>query len=182
MPLAEDFDFQPVTKAIEYRGKPLGTFRGLTYTDIMVLVRENLVPMQQAVRELSPGGAVDKILHGQSYGQVAMACLAVNPDLSAKIMAIASDEPNLEKTIGQMKRMPFALQMLVLVEVIQLTLEDAGGPLGLGLLLIKLVTANNPKLGGLLNSWMQTKLSDLSEALSPLTNQSLASIETSGTA
>lgn len=182
MPLAEGFDFQPATKAIEYAGKPLGTFRGLTYTDIMVLVRDNLKAMQQAVRDIAPGGQVDRILHGQSYGQIALACLAANPELAARIMAIASDELDLEKTVAIMQRLPFALQLMVLSEIIQLTLEDVGGPLGLGLLLIRVVTANNPNLGASLNSWMGRIQNMLSEKLSPLTNQSLASIEASGTA
>lgn len=179
MPLAENLDFQPETKTIEYKGKPLGTFRGLTYNDLVVLVRDNLPAMQAAARDLAPRGDVDKILHGQSYAEIALACVTANPDLVAKIMALAADE---QDKIATFKLFPFALTISVMAEVIRLTLEDVGGPLGLGLLLIKVVTGQNPDLGALMTSWLKRIERLITDPAQNLMNQSLASIEASGTA
>lgn len=187
MPLARGY--RPEQVEIKVRGEALGSFRGLNATDLMVLVRDNLMPMRDAIRAMSPNGQVDRILHGQTYADLALAAMSADPHLICRIIAMCADEEDLDEAQALVEKYSFSAQMLILSEIVRLTLEDAGGPLGLLTLIAKATGLASPETASLINSWSAKIRSALNERLrggqdlfNGTTTPSLASTETHGTA
>lgn len=190
MPLSVGTDWRPEYVEIKNaNGEALGTFRGLNYTDLMVLVRDNLTVIRVAIRAMSPNGEIDRILHGQSYVDLAAAAFSANPYLGCRLMAMCSDEEDLDRAASIIGRFPFPVQMQILAEIFRMTLEDAGGPLGLLALLGRAVGMVSPETASLVRSWsgkistvINEKLLAGNAMLEEMANPLSASTETSGTA
>lgn len=191
MPLSVGKDWRPEYVTINGKDdEALGTFRGLNFTDLMVLVRDNIVAIRISVRAMSPNGQIDRIIHGQSYADLAMSILSANPDLVCRMMAMCSDEDDLDFAADVIRRFGFAVQMQILTEIIRMTLEDAGGPLGLLTMLGRAVGMVSPETASLVRSWSEKIANALNEKLLGqnaaidgfLTTQLSGSTETQGTA
>lgn len=131
MPLA---DFTPERKTIMWKDKALVSVRGLTFTDISALARAHIDAANSIYNDITKtDGAVPLSV---DYGSIALKIITSDPDLAARVIVRASDEEG-EESIVSVIRMPLSLQILILLEILTLTFEDVGGPLGLLALVMK---------------------------------------------
>lgn len=116
-------DYAPERVDITYRGKALASVRGLNLEDVTVLMRQHLDELRQVYSLV--GANSGKLLPGDTEATI-LKLISDTPALAAKIIAIASDEPD---QIEAARRLSMPLQMKILLEVARLTFEDIGGPL-----------------------------------------------------
>lgn len=115
-------DYEPERVVIEQKGKPLISVRGLNFNDTSVLIRNNL----DDLRTILSAYRDRKSLPDFDINGMVVRLLTDMPLLAAKMIALASDEPNSEAAA---LRLPMPLQIDIISEIARLTFEDVGGPL-----------------------------------------------------
>jgi hypothetical protein len=98
------------------------TVRALNLDDLTEMISAHLGPIAEAV-ELYEKNRADMFAAG-NIDRFVITVMRVLPQLSAEIIAVAADEPELTEAAG---RLAFGIQLRALSEVARMTLEDAGG-------------------------------------------------------
>lgn len=114
-------NFTPATDVVLFRGKPLTTVRGLSLDDIAILMRENLSDLDQLLKLYAE---TDDRIAVAATAQFAISVAKEMPQLVARTICLASDEPDAEDNA---RRLPIPTQIDALMKIIKLTFEDAGG-------------------------------------------------------
>jgi hypothetical protein len=118
-------DFTPERQTINYRNKPLMQVRGLSLDDVSVLLRQHL-PELEKLYEVA-GVANGGVFARASQDAFMLKIITDLPDLAAKLISMAADEPAASKNA---KLLPIPTQIVALQAIIRLTFEDIGGPKG----------------------------------------------------
>lgn len=141
-------DFTPETKDIVYKGKTLATVRGLNLEDVSTLMRNHIGDLQAIYQFYAPSGKLLPV--GVDIDNMLFGLLTNAPETAVKMIVLAADEPD---ATAKVKRMPAPLQLKILIEIVKLTFEDAGGPLEFGAMLRRMMpqvtltaAPNNPTM------------------------------------
>lgn len=114
-------DFEPQREVVSFKGGSL-TLRGLALDDIAILIRENLTDLDDLLRMYAED--VDDKIAVAATAQYAVSLVRETPELVARLICLACDEPGLE---GKARRLPIPVQINAIQKVIDLTFREAGG-------------------------------------------------------
>lgn len=117
----------------ELRFKKGGGFqvRGLSLEDLSILIRTHLPDLKAMYARYSAANET-----GESTDDMVVSFVRDTPLLAAHLIAMAAGEQSAAK---QARELPFPLQVDAVVNILQLTFEDVGGPKNFGPLLMRLV-------------------------------------------
>lgn len=127
-------DFEPFRQIVKYRGNVVLSVRGLSLDDVGVLVRAHMDDINRLVDLARVKG---------DFGTVSFLtdALTTAPNVLFDVIAMAADESAYSE---DSRKLPVGLQIKILQDVLELTLEDIGGPKALVALVQKM--AGNRKL------------------------------------
>jgi hypothetical protein len=113
--------YQPHRVSVSFNG---GSFqvRGLALDDVAVLMHDHLDQLDELLKMFAED--VDQRVAVAATAQYAIALVRKSPDLVARIIALASDEPDVE---AQARRLPIPVQIDAVKKIIECTFIDAGG-------------------------------------------------------
>lgn len=125
-------DFKQEWRDVAFKG---GGFRvrGLSLDDLSVLVRTHLPDLKAVFAHYSAGNE-----RGESIDDIVVSFVRDTPGMAAHLIAMAAGE---ESAVEQARKLPFPLQVDAVVNILQLTFEDVGGPKNVGPLLMRLVSS-----------------------------------------
>jgi len=106
------------TQEFVVRGETIKV-RGLSFADIAYLIGEHKDDLEEIVRRAREGASSGEDMSGMVAGLI-----REMPDLAAKIVACAADEPEAADVV---KRLPFPTLLEILMAVGRLTFEETGG-------------------------------------------------------
>lgn len=122
------------------KGNPLTvSVRGLNLDDISLLVATHIDEFR-AVAELWEGASAEIFASIQKDNFIVKLVTQV-PSMAATVISLAADEPDSRETV---RTLPIAFQVKLLLEIVRLTLEDAGGPKGFAALLKTMMDQQPP--------------------------------------
>ena len=104
--------------------KPFFEVRGITLDDMTFLVNQHLGPITRALK-LYQESREDILASGNLQGFV-LTLARDFPDLAAEVISAASDSLD-DSTRKIAKQLPISVQVRALIEIVRLSLEDAGG-------------------------------------------------------
>jgi hypothetical protein len=129
------------TETIKVGNRGDFTVRGLSFADVAALVNKHRDELDTVIGVFTSGeGTPDAML---------VTLLAEMPDLAAKVIAFASDEPGQHEKV---KRLPVTVQLDALMAVGRLTFEEAGGVKKFAEQVLVLLGASNQVIQDLLLS------------------------------
>ena len=131
-------DFEPERVTIDYKGKPLVSVRGLSLSDVGVLVRTNGEFIQSLFTQWRSEGAL--AINEELINRL----VTEAPEVASVIIALGCDE---RESMTKVYTLPLPLQVRILGEIARLTFEDSGGPKGFVDLLGRLTGTNSPSQG-----------------------------------
>lgn len=116
-------DYEVVKKTIPFNNKG-GSFeiRGLNTDDFTFMIATNLDRIADALAKYQESG--DTIWREGGLDDFVKSLIRELPELVAEVISTAADEPTL---IDKARKLPFGVQMTALVEIMGMTLEEAGG-------------------------------------------------------
>lgn len=120
-------DYTPARVKIEQGGKPLVTVRGLSLDDLSILVRAHKPTLDRLYGAAEQGRM--SAFGGEAFF---LELIQAAPDVAYEVIALAADEP---EYLVHGRKLPLGFQIKALQTIVQLTLEDVGGPLGLAALM-----------------------------------------------
>lgn len=113
-------DYEPEREQIDYKGRGFVTVRGLNPDDLSILVRAHLTELRVFYASVRSTGEL-------SLDETMMVKMLTDaPGIAARIIAIASDEPD---AADAARKLPMPFQLKILLAIARLTFEDVGGPL-----------------------------------------------------
>lgn len=118
MSLAE---FEPQREVVSFKGGSLN-LRGLALDDIAVLIRENLTDLDDLLKLYAED--VDNRVAVAATAQYAVSLVRETPELVARLVCLACDEPGLEH---KARRLPIPTQIKAIQAIVDLTFREAGG-------------------------------------------------------
>lgn len=124
MPLAE---YTPETREIPFGKEKEGkrnslTVRALSLNDITPMISSRMGDLEQLYSIFK--GAKAAIYATHNVSSLLVMVVTKLPDLASEVISVACDEPGNK---AQAARLPIAVQVAALSEIMKLTLEDAGG-------------------------------------------------------
>jgi hypothetical protein len=123
-------DFKQEWREVLFKG---GGFkvRGLSLEDLSLLIRTHLPDLKAMYARYSVANE-----NGETTDDMVLSFVRDMPVLAAHLIAMAAGE---ESAVDQARGLPFPLQVDAVVNVLQLTFEDIGGPKNFGPLLRRLI-------------------------------------------
>ena len=123
-------DFKQEWREIAFKG---GGFkvRGLSLEDLSLLIRTHLPDLKAMYARYTAANE-----NGETTDDMVLSFVRDTPVLAAHLIAMAAGE---ESAAEQARGLPFPLQVDAVVNVLQLTFEDIGGPKNFGPLLMRLI-------------------------------------------
>lgn len=116
-------DYQPQREEIHSRqGKLIVSVRGLALDDIVTLFQKNLDDINKLFDIYAKSDVMTEQV-GESV-QIATRLISEAPDITARIIALASDEPGESKKAS---KLTIPLQIKIIQKIIELTFDEAGG-------------------------------------------------------
>jgi hypothetical protein len=112
--------------------------RGLNLIDIAVLVADHLEEFRALAKIWTD--AQQEIFASVQQDNFILNLITQTPTIAAMVIALATDEKD---SVLQAASLPIAFQVRVLLEIIRLTLEDAGGPKGFAALMLTTIRQAN---------------------------------------
>lgn len=130
-------DYQPARESVQFRG---GSFqvRGLSADDLGVLLKHHLPDLDRLFELYAEG--VDERLAVFGTAQYAIKLVQDAPGLTAHVIALAADEPEM---VDKARQLSIPVQVEALKTIVKLTFEEAGGPKNFFEGMKKLVMAAN---------------------------------------
>lgn len=111
-------DLEIQTREFTVRGTSI-TLRGLCFSDLAYLIHEHRDDLDRVINR-----AKDQAETSTGDQQMVMELLQEVPDLAAKVIACAADEPGMAP---KARALPFPVQLDMLMALGELTFEEAGG-------------------------------------------------------
>ena len=115
-------DFEIIKEPVMFRGVAVAHVRGLALNDITVLVRGHLVEIDKLIAMFDNDATRETAM--TEAARYAIKILQDAPDLAAKMIALASDEPDQADKIA---KLPLPMQVESVRKIINLTFEEFGG-------------------------------------------------------
>lgn len=113
--------FTPATAEIKHRDRTVFSVRGLSLSDLSILMRTHLPDIQLALtlwQQYQADGADGDI------APVLLGLATDAPEIVAHLIALAADSP---EASAQAKQLPLPLQLEALAHLFRLTFEEYGG-------------------------------------------------------
>ncbi|MGI4850422.1 MAG: phage pre-tape measure protein [Janthinobacterium lividum] len=123
--MAQNTDFAPATRTVRMKDRKPLTFRGLSLSDVVILVRTHTQDMITLVDLFDQAGSLPALMASR---EKMIPLLMMNaPQIAADIITMA-EVNNLLAGTDFARTLPLPIQVMALKEIAELTFEDVGGP------------------------------------------------------